>query len=58
MQNHRQFLCPDGFAHGFCVLTEIADVVYKVSTYYDPAAESGLQVRRPAGGDPVAAAGR
>ncbi len=46
-ENHRQFLCPDGFAHGFCVLTDIADVAYKVSTYYDPAAESGFKFDDP-----------
>jgi dTDP-4-dehydrorhamnose 3,5-epimerase len=39
---HRQLYVPDGFAHGFCVLAELADVTYKVSTYYDPAAESGF----------------
>ncbi|MGH2888558.1 MAG: dTDP-4-dehydrorhamnose 3,5-epimerase [Solirubrobacteraceae bacterium] len=39
---HHQIYCPDGFAHGFCVLSEVADVVYKVSTYYDPSAESGF----------------
>jgi dTDP-4-dehydrorhamnose 3,5-epimerase len=40
---HRQVYCPDGFAHGFCVLSEIADVVYKTSDYYDPAAEGGFR---------------
>src|SRR5260221_603427 len=40
--SHRQLFVPDGFAHGFCVLSELADVVYKVSTYYDPAAERGF----------------
>jgi dTDP-4-dehydrorhamnose 3,5-epimerase len=40
--NHHQFLCPDGFAHGFCVLSEMADVVYKTSSYYDSAAEAGF----------------
>jgi dTDP-4-dehydrorhamnose 3,5-epimerase len=39
---HCQLYVPDGFAHGFCVLSEIADVVYKVSTYYDPGSESGF----------------
>jgi len=39
---HRQLYVPDGFAHGFCVLSELADVTYKVSTYYDPSAESGF----------------
>ena len=33
---------PDGFAHGFCVLCELADVTYKVSSYYDPELESGF----------------
>ena len=42
-QTHHQLLVPDGFAHGFCVLTEIADVVYKVSEYYDPATEAGFR---------------
>jgi dTDP-4-dehydrorhamnose 3,5-epimerase len=40
--NHRQFYCPDGFAHGFCVLSEVADVVYMLSAYYDPAHERGF----------------
>jgi len=39
---HRQLYVPDGFAHGFCVLSELADVTYKVSTYYDPSLESGF----------------
>ena len=33
---------PAGFAHGFCVLSEIADVVYKCSSYYDPATEAEI----------------
>jgi dTDP-4-dehydrorhamnose 3,5-epimerase len=44
---HRQLFCPDGFAHGFCVLSEAADVTYKVSTYYDPQAESGFAFNDP-----------
>lgn len=39
---HRQLYCPDGFAHGFCVLSEVADVVYKTSSYYDPELEDGF----------------
>ena len=39
---HHQLYVPDGFAHGFCVLSDLADVTYKVSTYYDPSAESGF----------------
>jgi dTDP-4-dehydrorhamnose 3,5-epimerase len=37
--NHRLLYCPDGFAHGFCVLSELADVLYGCSAYYDPATE-------------------
>jgi dTDP-4-dehydrorhamnose 3,5-epimerase len=40
--NHHQFYCPDGFAHGFCVLSDVADVIYGCSDYYDPAGESGF----------------
>jgi dTDP-4-dehydrorhamnose 3,5-epimerase len=40
--DHRQLFVPDGFAHGFCVLSEVADVTYKVSSYYDPGRESGF----------------
>jgi dTDP-4-dehydrorhamnose 3,5-epimerase len=46
-QNLRALYCPNGFAHGFCVTSEVADVVYKCSTYYDPAAESGISFRDP-----------
>jgi dTDP-4-dehydrorhamnose 3,5-epimerase len=38
----RQLWVPVGFAHGFCVLSEIADVTYKCSSYYDPATEAGI----------------
>jgi dTDP-4-dehydrorhamnose 3,5-epimerase len=47
---HRQVFCPDGFAHGFCVLSEVADVIYKVSTYYNPSAEGGFRFDDPAVG--------
>ena len=33
---------PVGFAHGFCVLSEVADVVYKCSNYYVADIESGF----------------
>lgn len=39
----RQLYVPIGFAHGFCVVSEVADVVYKCSTYYDPALERGFR---------------
>jgi dTDP-4-dehydrorhamnose 3,5-epimerase len=38
----RQIYMAPGFAHGFCVLSEIADLHYKVSRLYDQADESGL----------------
>jgi dTDP-4-dehydrorhamnose 3,5-epimerase len=46
-EKHRELYVPDGFAHGFCVTSELADVVYKVSTYYDPEAESGFRFDDP-----------
>lgn len=46
--NHQQFYCPDGFAHGFCVLSDVADVVYMTSAYYDPKRESGFAYNDPA----------
>jgi dTDP-4-dehydrorhamnose 3,5-epimerase len=39
---HHQFLVPVGFAHGFCVLSDVADVAYKLSSLYDPATEAGI----------------
>jgi dTDP-4-dehydrorhamnose 3,5-epimerase len=44
---HHQLFVPDGFAHGFCVLSDLADVVYKVSSYYDPGTESGFSYADP-----------
>lgn len=40
--NFRQMYVPVGFAHGFCVLSEEADVEYKCSAPYHPPAERGL----------------
>jgi dTDP-4-dehydrorhamnose 3,5-epimerase len=39
---HRQLYVPVGFAHGFAVLSEVADVAYQLSSAYDPATESGI----------------
>jgi dTDP-4-dehydrorhamnose 3,5-epimerase len=44
----RQLYVPAGFAHGFCVLSETADVEYKCSDYYDPAGDAGLPWNDPA----------
>ena len=47
-QNFRQLFVPIGFAHGFLVLSETADIEYKCSDIYDPAAERGLMWDDPA----------
>jgi len=44
---HCQLLVPDGFAHGFVVTSDVADVTYKVSSYYDPASEGGFRFDDP-----------
>jgi dTDP-4-dehydrorhamnose 3,5-epimerase len=41
-ENLRQLYCPIGFAHGFCVVSESADVLYKCSAYYDESVERGI----------------
>ncbi len=41
-ENMRILYVPVGFAHGFCVLSETADVLYKQTAYYDPAVERGI----------------
>ena len=43
----RQLYIPVGFAHGFCVLSDVADVTYKCSTYYDGAVERGFRYDDP-----------
>jgi len=40
--NHKSLYIPEGFAHGFCVLSDEAYVLYKTSTYYSPEYESGI----------------
>jgi dTDP-4-dehydrorhamnose 3,5-epimerase len=51
-ENAHQVFVPVGFAHGFCVTSEIADVTYKVSSYYDGATERGIAFDDPAIGIP------
>ena len=46
-ENLRQLYVPVGFAHGFCVTSEVADVVYKCSSYYDPSAERTIRYDDP-----------
>lgn len=41
-ENKRQFLVPEGFAHGFCVTSETALFTYKCSDYYSPQDEKGI----------------
>jgi dTDP-4-dehydrorhamnose 3,5-epimerase len=45
-----QLYCPVGFAHGFVVLSDVADVVYRCSDYYDPSGDSSIRFDDPAVG--------
>lgn len=45
--NHRQMYIPPGFAHGFCVLTDIADFGYKCTNYYSPEHERTVRFDDP-----------
>jgi len=42
-ENWKQVFVPTGFAHGYCTLEPDTEVLYKVSAYYDPAYERGLE---------------
>jgi dTDP-4-dehydrorhamnose 3,5-epimerase len=46
-ENFLMVYCPVGFAHGFCVLSDVADVFYKQSNYYDDDLERGISYRDP-----------
>lgn len=48
--NKRQMYVPGGFAHGFLVLSETAEFVYKCTDFYDPHDELGLRYDDPAVG--------
>ncbi len=41
-QNGKQIYIPEGFAHGFCVLSDEADVIYKCTALYNPEYEHGV----------------
>ena len=41
-ENHKQLWIPPGFAHGFVVLSETADFVYKTTAYYAPQTDRGV----------------
>lgn len=46
-ENKLQFLIPQGFAHGFSVLSDIAVFSYKCDNFYDPALEGGIMYNDP-----------
>ncbi len=41
-ESMRELYVPVGFAHGFCVLSDVADVLYKQTAYYDAEVERGI----------------
>jgi len=46
--NHHQLYIPPGFAHGFCVMSETADFLYKCTAGYNPQDEHGIMWNDPA----------
>ena len=49
-ENRKQFLIPRGFAHGFLVLSEAAEILYKCDDYYHPNDEGGIAWNDPQNG--------
>jgi len=47
-ENHLQFMIPQGFAHGFSVLSETAVFTYKCDDFYNPTLERGIMYNDPA----------
>ena len=41
-ETHRMMYVPPGFAHGFCVISDVADFIYKCTDYYHPQSEQGI----------------
>jgi dTDP-4-dehydrorhamnose 3,5-epimerase len=59
-ENKRQLWVPEGFAHGFVVLSEFAEFLYKTTDYYAPAHERciawndpALDIKWPVSGEPA-----
>jgi dTDP-4-dehydrorhamnose 3,5-epimerase len=59
-ENHHQVWIPEGFAHGFLTLSDVANVLYKVTNYYAPECEHtlawndpALNIQWPLQGEPV-----
>jgi dTDP-4-dehydrorhamnose 3,5-epimerase len=46
-ENMHTLYCPVGFGHGFCVLSDVADVMYKQSNYYADETERGIAYNDP-----------
>ncbi|HAA30244.1 MAG TPA: dTDP-4-dehydrorhamnose 3,5-epimerase [Cyanobacteria bacterium UBA8553] len=62
-ENKRQLWVPAGFGHGFCVMSEVAEVLYKTTDYYAPQHERcviwndpDLAINWPLTGDPIVSA--
>lgn len=47
-ENHRHFWIPEGFAHGFCVVSEHATFTYQCTALYDAKADAGIRWNDPA----------
>jgi dTDP-4-dehydrorhamnose 3,5-epimerase len=47
-ENKKQLFVPKGFAHGFLVLSDYADVFYKTDEFYNPQADGGINFNDPA----------
>ena len=46
-ENKRQLLIPKGFAHGFSVLSEVAEIFYKCDAFYSPEHDRGIRFNDP-----------
>ena len=46
--DHRQLFIPAGYAHGFCILSDVADFEYKCTAYYRPGDGRGVRWNDPA----------